>query len=133
MKTFNINMTSPTPLIPASTVMNATINSAPMPLQDVISYDFQIVFTGVPTGSFKLQKSDDPVSAATASFLKTSLPVNWTDIANTSQAVTAAGNISLRDPLSWPGYAWVRVVYSDTSSGMSTAIITVANFNGKGF
>jgi hypothetical protein len=118
-------------IIPASTVLNTTINSVACQLQESVAYSIQIVITGTPTGSFKLQSSDDPVAAATAVFLKSGLPINWTDIASSSQAVTAAGSI-IWDK-SWPGFNWVRAVYTDTSSGSSTAIVTISTFNSKSF
>ncbi len=122
-------------IIPAGTVMNATINSAAMQLENMYGYAIQIVFTGTPTGSFKLQSSCDPVTQASQVFgangAVTWTPTNWTDITNSTFTVSAAGN------LEWnysqlAGYNYVRVVYTDTSSGNSTAVITVAQFNGKG-
>jgi hypothetical protein len=32
-----------------------------------------------------------------------------------------------------PGFNWVRVQYTDTSGGSSTAVIATATFNGKSF
>lgn len=116
-------------IIPASTVMNATINSSPMQLQLGFSYSVQIFFTGTPTGTFKLQASNDPATfAVTTQNIPTSL--NWTDVANSSFTVAAAGNVMW--DYSFPGYNWIRVVYTDGSSGSSTAIITTATFNSKG-
>ena len=47
-----------------------------------------------------------------------------------AQAVSAAGNYmwNVTDVM----YNYVRVVYTDTSSGTSTAIVTSLVFNGKG-
>lgn len=116
-------------IIPASTVMNATINSSPMQLQLGFSYSVQIFFTGTPTGTFKLQASNDPATfAVTTQNIPASL--NWTDVANSSFTVAAAGNVMW--DYSFPGYNWIRVVYTDGSSGSSTAIITTATFNSKG-
>lgn len=111
--------------------MNANINSSALPLYQMFGYAIQIVFTGTPTGSFKLQGSCDPVpQAGSPSITAVIPPVNWTDIASSTQMVAAAGSIfyNVTDVL----YNWVRVVYTDTSSGSSTAIITVSTFNGKG-
>ena len=122
-------------IIPASTVMNANINSQALQLENMFGYSIQIVFTGTPTGTFKLQASADPVTRANQTFgangVVTYAPTNWTDIANSSQAVSAAGNI-MWNYNQLAGYNYVRVVYTDGSSGGSTAIITVAEFNGKG-
>lgn len=114
-------------IIAANTVMNTTINSTPVPLYQTWGYAVQVVFTGTPTGTFKLQASCDPIPQAR---VEVQTPINWTDIANSSYAVTAAGNYM------WNvfdvGYNYVRVVYTDTSSGASTAIITVSTANIKG-
>ena len=125
MKFFNVPH-----IIPASTVMNATINSSPMQLMDSFIYSIQIFFTGTPTGSFKLQASSDPAAESVGYGNAIKLPSNWTDVANSSFSVSAAGNVMW--DVNMPGYNWVRVVYSDTSSGASTAIITTANYNAKG-
>lgn len=119
-------------IIPAGTVMNANINSAPMQLQNALGYSIQIVFTGTPTGTFKLQSSCDNPATNTASGGKASnsLPVNWTDVLNSTFTTVAAGDIQWN--VTWDMAAWVRAVYTDSSSGMSTAIITSSTFNGKG-
>jgi hypothetical protein len=113
-------------IIPSSTVMNTTINSAPIPLLQTWGYAIQVVFTGTPTGTFKLQASCDPIPQAR---VQVQTPVNWTDIANSSNMVTAAGNYM------WNvfdiAYNYVRVVYNDGSGGTSAAIITVATANVK--
>lgn len=119
-------------IIPANTVMNATINSQAVQVYNVYNFAIQVVFTGTPTGSFKLQESCDSAINAVSSgnYSGTNLPVNWTDIANSTFTVSAAGNVSWN--FDAPGFNWVRVVYTDTSSGVSTAIITSSTFNGKG-
>ena len=115
--------------------MNAGINSQTLQLENMYGYAIQIFFTGTPTGSFKLQSSCDPVTkeglTVGANGVITWSATNWTDIANSTFTVSAAGNVE------WnygqlAGYNYVRVVYTDTSSGASTAIITSATFNGKG-
>ena len=121
-------------IIPANTVMNTTINSKAMQLLDSIIYGVQIVFTGTPTGNFTLQASCDPAAASVGTFQKTSVnnPVNWTTISGSSQAVSSAGSVLFSGSLTqWVGYNWVRVVYTDTSGGTSTAVITVSTFNAK--
>ena len=110
-------------IIAASTRMNATINSAAVQLNQVFSFSIQVFFTGTPTGSFKLQASCDANSG-------NNNPINWTDVANSSFSVSAAGNVQW--DYSTPGFNWVRVVYSDGSSAASTAIITTATANIKG-
>lgn len=121
-------------IIPASTVMNTTINSQAMQLENMFGYAIQVVFTGTPTGSFKLQSSCDAVTRASQVFGPNGAviytPTNWTDITDSPFAVTAAGSTEWN--VTDVGYNYVRVVYTDTSGGSSTAIITSATFNGKG-
>lgn len=126
MRVFNVPN-----IIPVGTVMNATINSTAIPLYQMYGYSIQLVFTGTPTGSFKLQGSADPVpQAGSPSITAQPVPTNWTDIANSSNMVAAAGSVMYN--VSEVMYNYVRVVYTDTSSGSSTAVITVSTFNGKG-
>jgi hypothetical protein len=107
--------------------MNTTINSAPVPLYQTFAYAIQVVFTGTPTGTFSLQGSCDPIPQARVEEI---VPTNWSTIINSSISVSAAGNLMWN--VAEIGYNYVRVVYTDTSGGTSTAIITAANFNGKG-
>jgi hypothetical protein len=117
-------------IIPASTVMNTTINSAPKQLLDSYIFDIQVFFTGTPTGTFHLEASNDPAAESVARGQLYALPTNWTTIANSTFTVAAAGNVEW--DYSWPGFNWVRVVYTDGSGGTSTAIITSCTFNAKG-
>lgn len=122
-------------IIPAGTVLNTTINSQAIQLENTYGYSLQIVFTGTPTGSFKLQSSCDPVTKqnqilqANGSVVYT--PTNWTDVANSTFVVSAAGSVQWNYP-GLDGANYVRAVYTDTSGGTSTAVVTVAQYNGKG-
>ena len=124
MKVYNVPN-----IIPASTVMNADITSTEMQLYHMYGFSIQVTFTGTPTGTFKLQASDDPVYASNIP-AGARVVTNWTDVANSSQVVTAAGSVmwSATDAM----YNYIRVVYTDGSAGASTAIITSCTFNGKG-
>jgi hypothetical protein len=117
-------------IILAGTVMNGTINSKAMQLQNSMFYNIQIVFTGTPTGSFKLQASSDNSATMTAAGQFPYQPVNWTDVPDSSTAVSAAGSVMWN--IEWASYNFVRVVYTDTSGGTSTAVITVSTMNVKG-
>ena len=123
-------------IIPAATVLNTTVNSAAMQLQEMASYMIQIVISGTPTGSFKLQGSCDPVPVQSgvigANGAVTYAPAHWTDL-GISKTVSAAGSILLTDTTtSVIPYNYVRVVYTDTSGGTSTATVTSAVVNAKG-
>ena len=115
-------------IIPVGTVMNATIDSIALGVPQMFGAAVQIEFTGTPTGSFKLQASSDPYVANPTAL---QAPSNWTDVADSTFTVSAAGNVMWN--VSDIQYNWLRVVYSDTSSGMSTAIIADADANLKGF
>ena len=114
-------------LIPAGTVMNTTLHGIAMSVQKALNFSIQVVFTGTPTGSFFLEASDDPYVIGANGTLN--LPTNWTTVANSSQSVSAAGNVM------WDygqcGFNWIRVSYTDSSGGTSTAVISSATFNGK--
>ena len=114
------------PLISTPQALNVSSNSSPQSLQHVYTYSIQIVITGTPTGTVKLQASADPVDQIDLAFEP---PVNWTDIANTSTSVSAAGSVLWNQ--ADVGYNWVRIVYTDSSSGSSTATMT-AIVNTKG-
>lgn len=101
----------------------------------MVGFAIQVVFTGTPTGSFKLQASCEGVSKQNevigVNGAVTYNVTNWSDVANSSFSVTAAGNVfwNYDGNVNW---TFVRVVYTDTSSGASTAIVTSATINCKG-
>lgn len=120
MKTYNIPLLS-------SVLMNANINSTAMQLRNMTGYNIQAEFTSAPTGTLKLQASCDPEEFGPPNNIA---PSNWTDIANSSIAISTSGNYMWN--VSDVQYNWVRLVYTDGSSGSSTALLT-ATFNGKGW
>lgn len=103
-------------------LLNANYNGPAFQLNEMYGFFFQIVVTGTPTGSFKLQCSGDPS-------LRDTMPTRWVDVASSTTAVSAAGSIyfNITDVF----YNWVRLVYTDGSSGASTARM-LAIFNAKG-
>jgi hypothetical protein len=117
-------------LFPVDTVMNTTLNSKAMQIQNQLFYAIQIVWTGTPTGTFKLQGSADNSATLTAAGQVPYTPTNWTDIPSSSEAVAAAGSYMWNE--SFQAYNFVRVVYTDGSGGSSTATITASTFNAKG-
>lgn len=115
-------------------ILNVNYNSPYVPLKSIILYTMAAIITGTPTGSLKLQASNDPETNdtqynATASMPPAVGPTHWVDITDSTFAVSASGETmwNVRDI----GYNYVRVVYTDSSSGASTATMTVV-FNGKG-
>ncbi len=112
--------------------MNTTLTSDPIPLPDIYALAIQAVYTATPTGTFKLQASCDPIKdnlipSATNGATK---PTNWTDIGDSSASISAAGNYMWN--LTSIGYSWIRIVYTDASSGASSAHATV-RINMKGY
>lgn len=116
------------PMQSAPSDMSASFTLNPVYLGHIVNYALQLFFTGSPVGTFKLQASNDPGRT----YLPGQLPqsdtvVNWTDIAGSSQAISAAGDIMW--DVQNAGYTWVRIVYTKTSGSGS---VTIARFNVKG-
>ncbi len=93
-------------------------------------YDMAANITGTPNGTLKLQASNDPETNDTMpGGVPQPQPTNWADIQNsTFVAVTGTNMWNVRAV----GYNYVRVVYTDLSSGSSTATMTII-INGKGW
>lgn len=90
-------------------------NLSAIPVATAKNVGIQLVFTGTPAGAFKLQVSNDSKNAA---------PTNWTDVADSSETIAAAGDLDYE-------YAdisanWVRVVWTASGAG-TTPVLTVAN------
>lgn len=107
-------------------ILNADFNSQPQQLAQIYGYCIQAVITGTPTGTVKLQASNDPFLDI---FPGNEPPVHWTDIAGSTFTVSAAGSEMWN--VIGAFYNWVRIAYTDTSGGASTATMT-ATVNIKG-
>lgn len=108
--------------------LTSSVNFRPIWIGHSALYAIQLTFTGTLGGSFKLQASCD--AGNTNNQTLSSQPsgvVNWTDVANSTQNINAAGNVMWN--VADPGYCWVRVVWT-ASSGAGT--LTVARCNIKG-
>ncbi len=110
-----------------ATSMGTSFNMRALYLGHIVNYSVQLTFTGTPTGSFKLQCSDDPGMPDGGQTPQALNVTNWTDVAGSSQSITTAGNIAYN--VQNAGYNWVRVVYTASSS---TGSLTVARANIKG-
>ena len=113
------------PLVLDGTDMQSSIASNPIFVGHVSDFSMQLVFTGSPNGTFTLEGSNDEGAEETR--LDQASITNWTTIA--TQAITSSGNHMFN--VSGAGYRWVRLTWTDTSSG--TSAMTVYRFNGKGF
>ena len=109
--------------IVTNAVLNTTVHSSPVNLNQIFMYAIQGIITGTPTGTFTLEGSCDPNSGNI-------FPTNWTTIDNSSKAVAAAGTFIYS--VSDSAYNWARLAYADGSGGESSAVLN-ANVNTKGF
>jgi hypothetical protein len=114
------------PLLAAPAPNNTSFNSLPMKLDQMFGYAIQIVQTGTPSGTLKLQGCADSVQNSSPN---KGLPVNWSDISGSSVSVSSSGNTlyNSTDVM----YNFVRVVYTDSSGGTATGTSSI-NSNGKG-
>jgi hypothetical protein len=108
-------------------VMNVDIVSEAVPLVNTYGYCIQAVYTGVLLGTLKLQVSADPYKYVNAN--QPPVPTNWSDVADSSFAVSTPGDSMWN--VSSSMYNYVRLVYVDASGGTSTAVLN-AVINAKG-
>jgi hypothetical protein len=108
--------------------MASSFNLKPVWLGHIANYSIQLVFTGSPNGTFKLQVSNDPGHPNAQNKAEQYADVvNWTDVSGSAQPVSAAGDHTWQVENS--GYAWVRVVWTFSSGSGS---LTSARANVKG-
>lgn len=105
--------------------LNADYFSPFVPLKTIVLYSIAAILTGNPTGTIKLQASNDFETDTTIPLPD---PINWVDITNSPFPITDEGETlwNVRDI----GYNYVRLVYLDASGGTSTATMSVI-FTGK--
>jgi len=105
----------------------SSANSSAADVRKVINYAIQLVCTGSPVGTAKLQISCDQPNANPMPDSNIVTVTNWTDLAGSTQSISAAGNVA------WivqnQGAAAVRVVYTKTSG---TGTITSLRINTQG-
>lgn len=114
-----------------TTIMNAlpvnATQSAVVYATDIVRFSVQAVVTGTPTGTLQLQFSNDkPVGKTPSTFI----PTHWTNL-GASVAVGAAGTFAVPAAASAPwfnavesSYAYLQLVYADTSGGTATGTVT---------
>lgn len=101
----------------ASASLASNNTSAAINVSDWTHFSLMLVWTGTPTGSFKLQCSNDMQA-----------PTNWEDVTGSSFAVAGAAGQLVFNYDTAP-FKWVRLVYTSTSG---TGTITVAQYHAKG-
>lgn len=115
----------------AGVPLNAVYTSPPQQINDSSGYAVQLVFGG-STCSFsaKLQVSTDPLFLPPgANYSQLNTPVNFDDLANSSQTFTTSGTFTYN--VNPAEYVWVRLVITDNSSGANNGTIA-ATINVKG-
>lgn len=121
-------------LLADETDMAEDLVSGALFLANVVNYSIQLAFdeAGDPiNGIFSLEVSNDEgqaVSGTTPSIQQDKVTL-WTEVANSSQSVTEAGNI-LWD-IQNSGYRWVRVKWTPDGGGSGGEIVSI-RFQTKG-
>lgn len=98
-------------------------------LGHIVLFSVQLVVTGTPAGTFKLQVSNDPGHIDSAgTTMQTSGVTNWSDI-GVSSTISSAGTtwLEVKDITA----EWVRVVWTASGAG-STPVLTSARAKIKG-
>ena len=123
MRTFNKQIATAVPI-------NAAYNSPATPLKNIIMFSVAANVTGTPNGTISLQASNDPeTNDSMPGGIPQPQPTNWTTIANSSFILNSSGETmwNVRDV----AYNYVRVSYTDSSGGSSTATMNIV-VNAKG-
>lgn len=116
-------------LIDASVNLATPWTSEAVWLGHVTGFSIQLVFSGAPEGSWRLQASNDAgQSNAPTEALQSTNITNWTLIEDSSQLVAESGDHTWN--VQSPGYRWVRVQWLPTAGSGS---LTSARFSTKGF
>lgn len=109
--------------------LSADTELRPIWIGEFYTFSIQLVFTGTPAGTFKLQASNDPGSEDSEGPAGYPNVDNWTDIEGSDQIIAAAGNHMWTVDSS--GYNWVRVVWTASGPGTSPEL-TIARCYLKG-
>lgn len=108
---------SPANFLAIDAVANSgTVTSSPIPAQFLIGATAQARFSANDAaGSLKLQGSNDPPIGT---------PTNWSDIQNSSAAVTAGATTSTPPLAAYLCYQWIRVAFvSSGGTGTLSAML----------
>ena len=109
-------------ILPAPVDLSGSFSSNAILIAHASYYAIQLLFTGTPQGTFKLQASNDIGQAQRGTEVdRGNLITNWTDITGSPQAITEAGNHMWA--VECAPYRWVRVVWTPTGgSGSLTSL-----------
>ena len=109
-----------------STDLSSDTSSNLIWLGHIVNYAIQLVFTGNPKGTFKLQASVDEISQVNP---KLTDITNWTDIDCSEQEISESGDHMWSGKNS--GYTFVRIVWTANNSPADSTI-TSSRFMVKG-
>lgn len=113
-----------------SSSLASSRNYKPIWLGHMQNFSVQCTYTGTPSGTFKLQGSDDVGQVNSQSEANQSTGVtHWTDIADSSVVVAAAGDFMINYQNC--GFEWVRLVWTASGAG-TTPVLTNARLKCKG-
>lgn len=112
---------------------DTSYNSPAMWLGHMAGYNLQLIYalgSGTMEGTFKLQASSQYVSEH---FDRNNPPTidDWTDVTDSSIAVTGLDTDTLMWNVSDVFYRWVRVVFTADGGGSDAATVNM-HFNAKG-
>lgn len=114
-------------LLAATVDMSTSFQLRSIWLGHICNFAIQLVFTGTPVGTLRIQGSADAGQPDGGLSPQASGVTNWTDITSSDIAITTAGNAMIN--VQNAGYNWVRLVYVSTSG---TGSLTSARINVKG-
>lgn len=119
-------------ITPINAIGSATRTSGTLDFRQIYRLSGQVVVgAGANTaGSMQLQFSNDPDAIKKNPFAAT----NWTNFGTPVTVSGAATSPILFSTVPWTdlGFAWLRAVYTDSSSGTGLGLVTV-NLNLQGF
>jgi hypothetical protein len=108
------NNVAPFSAIPA----NASKNSAFLWADKMLRVSVQAVATAANVGSIQMQFSNDAITGSQGAQVA---PTNWT---NLGSPVTLSGTTPVAIPYMEVSYEYLRLVYTDASSGTATGTVT---------
>lgn len=116
------------PIITAPVDMSTTFTLPAVYVGNIVNYSVQLVFTGAPNGTLKLQFSSDMAPYVASTYMmQTGGVVNWTDCDDGEQKITESGDHMWN--VQNTGVMWARVTYIATSGSGS---LIDAKFTVKG-
>ena len=92
---------------------SASANGPTIDSSELLYMSVQIVATGSPTGTVKVQGSNDPGNS-----ISNTVPTNWVDLSSKSKTLTTSGAFMIE--AFNPCYRWMRVTYTAGGTGAVT-------------